>query len=491
VFKRSWIAAAAAVLAAAVALVLGQAHAGALPCDSCRRGTIGCPGLVSSRLTTRDCSLEDGRRFEVWRLEVPAELEVTIDLRSGDFDPTLYLLDGSCSELAFDDDGGPGLSSRVTRVLDAGRYLVLATPFVGDASRSGDYVLEVSCVERIDPRRLCAEICNVGVLHCGEGVEAVFPHSGCERRSGQLGEALDVWTVEVASGRSELTLSLASREFDTFLELYDAECRRLSFDDDGGEGVGSRLAAALPPGTYYAGVSSFLPGRSGAYRLEASCAASVEVCSDCDVGALRCDEPLHGSFPRTPCRREDGTGLDLYSFVAAGGEVAIDLAGDFDALVEIYSEDCVLLGRDDDGGDGLNARLVASLVPGRYRAGVSSADRGGAGSFRLTVSCAPTSTQPLFFRGDSNADGRLDVTDAVYVLRYLFLGGAAPSCLEAADSDDDGNVRLTDGIVVLLHLFRGGEAPAPPGPPRLDGRCGSDPSTSAGDLGCADYGRCP
>ncbi len=32
----------------------------------------------------------------------------------------------------------------------------------------------------------------------------------------------------------------------------------------------------------------------------------------------------------------------------------------------------------------------------------------------------------LFARGDGNSDGRLDLSDAVFVLSYLFLGGPEP-----------------------------------------------------------------
>ncbi len=69
-----------------------------------------------------------------------------------------------------------------------------------------------------------------------------------------------------------------------------------------------------------------------------------------------------------------------------------------------------------------------------------------------------------FRRGDANDDGKVDISDAVFILNHLFLGGPAPSCLDAADfNDQDKNtVNLSDAIYLLSHLFRGGpELPAP------------------------------
>ena len=67
-----------------------------------------------------------------------------------------------------------------------------------------------------------------------------------------------------------------------------------------------------------------------------------------------------------------------------------------------------------------------------------------------------------FLRGNTNGDTRMDISDAISILRFLFLGGQAISCLAAADSNGDGNIDITDAIYSLSFLFLGGEAfPAP------------------------------
>ncbi|MBI4603485.1 MAG: hypothetical protein HY721_16155 [Planctomycetes bacterium] len=74
-----------------------------------------------------------------------------------------------------------------------------------------------------------------------------------------------------------------------------------------------------------------------------------------------------------------------------------------------------------------------------------------------------------FLRGDANGDGKVDVSDPVYILAWLFLGGPAPACEDAADADDGGQVNITDAIHALGFLFLGGQPPPPPHPaPGLD-----------------------
>ena len=92
-------------------------------------------------------------------------------------------------------------------------------------------------------------------------------------------------------------------------------------------------------------------------------------------------------------------------------------------------------------------------------------------------------TEPTFVRGDPNADQRLDLTDAVFVLNHLFLGGVPPSCEKSADEDDNGILDITDAILHLNHLFLGGPPPEPPFP-----ECGWD--SIADDLTCWEFAPC-
>ncbi len=58
--------------------------------------------------------------------------------------------------------------------------------------------------------------------------------------------------------------------------------------------------------------------------------------------------------------------------------------------------------------------------------------------------------------GDYNQDGNLDVSDAISVFGYLFLGAAEPGCLAGLDYNGDDRMDLSDGIGLLNWLFQGG-----------------------------------
>ncbi len=105
-------------------------------------------------------------------------------------------------------------------------------------------------------------------------------------------------------------------------------------------------------------------------------------------------------------------------------------------------------------------------------------------SFIPTLSARIRAVAPeLFRRGDSNSSGAQDITDAVLVLSFLFQGGQAPACMDAADVDDDGRLTISDAVTLLYALFQGDADRVPP--PGLD--CGPDPTEDA--LGtCATTG---
>ena len=64
--------------------------------------------------------------------------------------------------------------------------------------------------------------------------------------------------------------------------------------------------------------------------------------------------------------------------------------------------------------------------------------------------------EAAFVRGDANFDGKVNISDAI------FLGGPAPLCDDAADADDNGRLDITDAIRTLDALFLGtATLPAP------------------------------
>jgi hypothetical protein len=65
-----------------------------------------------------------------------------------------------------------------------------------------------------------------------------------------------------------------------------------------------------------------------------------------------------------------------------------------------------------------------------------------------------------FVPGDANGDAVLNVSDAVYIINYVFVAGPAPQPLESGDGNCDGDVNVSDAVFMINHIFTGGPAPA-------------------------------
>jgi hypothetical protein len=71
---------------------------------------------------------------------------------------------------------------------------------------------------------------------------------------------------------------------------------------------------------------------------------------------------------------------------------------------------------------------------------------------------APDACLP-FLRGDANADWKVDVTDVVYLINYLFINGPPPNPVERADCNCDHLVNVTDVVYLINFLFINGPPP--------------------------------
>jgi hypothetical protein len=93
--------------------------------------------------------------------------------------------------------------------------------------------------------------------------------------------------------------------------------------------------------------------------------------------------------------------------------------------------------------------------------------------------------------GDANGDGGLDISDAVSLLGFLFLGSAKglpcgdgsaidPGNISLLDWQPDGAIDISDAVAMLSFLFLGGEAHALAVP-------GEDPKSCIRIAGCPDF----
>jgi hypothetical protein len=77
--------------------------------------------------------------------------------------------------------------------------------------------------------------------------------------------------------------------------------------------------------------------------------------------------------------------------------------------------------------------------------------------------------------GDANNDGDVNVSDAVYIINYVFVGGGEPQpVLACGDANDDGTVNVSDAVYIINYVFVGGGPPSncsPGSPEWYNGDC--------------------
>jgi hypothetical protein len=62
--------------------------------------------------------------------------------------------------------------------------------------------------------------------------------------------------------------------------------------------------------------------------------------------------------------------------------------------------------------------------------------------------------------GDPNNDSVTNVSDAVYIINYVFVGGDEPApVLACGDANNDGAVNVSDAVSIINYVFVGGNPP--------------------------------
>jgi hypothetical protein len=68
-------------------------------------------------------------------------------------------------------------------------------------------------------------------------------------------------------------------------------------------------------------------------------------------------------------------------------------------------------------------------------------------------------TKASYVCGDADHSGAVDISDAVYLISYIFAGGPAPVPPAAGDPDCSGGIDISDAVFLIAYIFGGGAAP--------------------------------
>jgi len=118
-----------------------------------------------------------------------------------------------------------------------------------------------------------------------------------------------------------------------------------------------------------------------------------------------------------------------------------------------------IIGLDFNPADGFSYFWnFSALEEGHYYISATGTDNGGHlgnGFTRATLSCAMD-----YIPSDVNADGSINISDAVYIINYIFTGGDEPKPFRMnGDSNCDGSVNVSDAVYIINYIFTGGSPP--------------------------------
>ncbi len=90
----------------------------------------------------------------------------------------------------------------------------------------------------------------------------------------------------------------------------------------------------------------------------------------------------------------------------------------------------------------------------------ASFDNTGDFIYSTSASSSPPAPDCQGLCGDANHDATVNVSDAVYIINYVFVGGAPPQPVQACgDANTDSGVNVSDAVYVINYVFIGGSAP--------------------------------
>lgn len=359
---------------------------------------------IEGALTARDPETDGGQAYDAYAFRARAGERFTIDLTSEAFDPVVrvgQMRAGEFHELAVNDDTmETGLNSRLHFTAETtGDYIIRATPL--GAGDEGTYTVALAR----GPEPSAAQAIEIGgsvegSLAEGDGRSAEGATADSYRFSGQEGQ--------------RIRIDMSSGEFDTFVELFDANRVSLAEDDDGAaEGTNSRLIFTLPrTGFYFIEARAFTES-TGAYSLSVT-----EVEPEKAPETLAFSAPIQGEIGETDPRDTEDRGYDAFAFSGTAGQrvQAIMRSGDFDTYLQVgrAGGEFEALASDDDGlGEGTDSRLSYTLPDdGDYVLRVSPLGSDGTGLYALELIDRGPQPQPGSVLVGATARGVLTEADA-------------------------------------------------------------------------------
>lgn len=343
-------------------------------------------------------SVEESRDRDLFAIQLMAGQSYTFNLTgAAGSDTYLRLLNANGTQLALDDDSGPGTNARITFTAQtAGTYYLEASNY---GTGTGAYTLTSSG----NPAPVIDDFSDrVGDASSPVGTLAV---GGSTTGRVETRGDTDIFAVTLEAGRT-YTLNLDSATTgglgDTVMRLLNASGTQLAINDDFGGGTNSQITfTATSSGTYYVEAKGYATTQTGNYTVTARDATPQPPADDfrdsltdttAPAGAVTVGQSSTG-------RIETVGDTDLFSVsLVAGQTYTFDLrsgttGGHANPALRLLDSSGVALAANDDSGGGTNSQIVFTAASsGTFY--LEAAGSGGAGTGAYTVTATNNTAPP-------------------------------------------------------------------------------------------------
>jgi hypothetical protein len=194
-----------------------------------------------------------------------------------------------------------------------------------------------------------------------------------------------VFTVILKGGKA-YTFHMVSKEIDSFLRLEDAAGKELAKDDDSGGFVNARINFHCSSAGPYRVVCTTFGGGTGAFSLtiQESALAKAENLT-LKEGMVNVDAKLTTMDSMDAVQTHSACKIFAITLAKEKAYQIDMISKDIDSFLRLEDPTGKELAKDDDGGDGRNARIRFNCPKdGEYRI-IATTYFGGTGSFSLLV----------------------------------------------------------------------------------------------------------
>ena len=358
---------------------------------------------VNGRLAEGDFVRPDGSFADAYVYTGRAGEQITVTLRSNAFDAWLVVDEPNGPMREHDDDSAGDLDSQLTVTLPrSGQYLIVANSVAEGAT--GGYTLSVeSGGGRVPPPSGGGgdlddiDLSRAPRIALGQTVSGVLSRNDFLRTDNTYADPY----VYVGRAGEQITVTMRSGAFDSWLVVKEPGGSLDVHDDDSGGGNDSQLTVTLPrSGRYLIAANSVGRRATGAYTISVQRGRGREpdrpsggngvAITDLNwrrLPAIQAGQAVRGQLTTSDVLRDDGTYMDAYVYQGRAGErISISLqAGSFDAWLVVNDPNGPLYEHDDDSLGGTDAGLTLTLPhAGPYVIVANSVSR-STGSYTLTV----------------------------------------------------------------------------------------------------------